>query len=356
MQRKFLVPISLAASFILSAGAEETQTVAEGGDTAADVPLTVALNTPERKSRILVEELLQKRIGRLTGTTATDFTTIVELLKYNRLGQPDQLEKLSVASGDLDTLEAKDMAEVALLLRAARMTASIEKSSTDLAKATQDQEQIVGRLRELLDRLRKRIEAVEAAELLQKMIKDQRELNKETRDLAAENLGKEELSPEEKQEASKLSNRQEAQKDQLEQVKEALEQMKSQKPRQNQESPEQQNSEEAEQAEKALEQMEKADLDRRIDEISKELEENKLASAFENQEEVLRELEKIQQEFLNQAENPLQELADSMEKLNELAKQQAALQQETQEAQQQEQTQSERREMQQKQDEQSTDD
>ncbi|MDP7131517.1 MAG: hypothetical protein QF437_13560, partial [Planctomycetota bacterium] len=242
----------------------------------------------ERNSKILSEELQQKRIGRLTGDTSDEFGTLIELLKFNRLGNPDQLGKLDGTSTELGDLEEDEMALVVSLLRSARLKALELPPEENLAKATVKQDEIVERLKALLELLRQRAEAVEAAAIIREMIEKQKELNHETRDLAQENLGKEELPEEDQQKANKLAQKQQTQQEQLEQLGEALQKMTKQK---------QQKAEAAEQAEKALEKLEDAELDRQIEEAAEQLEKNQLASAFEQQQELLEKLEDIQKEL-----------------------------------------------------------
>ncbi|MDA0837508.1 MAG: hypothetical protein O2857_06985, partial [Planctomycetota bacterium] len=300
----------------------------------------------ERNSKILSEELQQQRIGRLTGDTSNEFGTLIELLKFNRLGDPEQIQKLDGTSTELGNLEADEMALVVSLLRAVRLKALENPPEENLAKATVKQDEIVERLKALLELLRKRAAAIEAAEIVRQMIEKQKDVNNETRELAKENLGKEELSEQDQQKANKLAQKQQTQQEQLEQLTESLEKMTQKQ---------EQKTEETKQAEQALEKVGDAELDRQIEEVAKQLEENQLASAFEKQQKLLEKLEEIQKELSNQAKNPLQDLADSLEKLNELEKKQAELQQKTEQAQDKQASKQEQRQLQQEQDQLSRD-
>jgi len=274
--------------------------------------------------RILTQEVRQQSIGRRTGRVAGEVREeIVQELQQNKLGSPEELERLGRMVDVLIVVARTHVPEAVEDLRSARAALDALLTRKRLGEATQTQQTILDLLAGLVEKLAAREQLSSLVEQAEELVTRQQELNTDTRQTALRTIGKplEDLTPEEGQELARLAQRQQELRQRLGQldgdIARAAQELTPAEPRRA----------------GALKQARTFAKDQRIqptmDETARELERNQTLSAAQKEQQTLDNLEELRDRLAEAEQNPFDELTRRQQDLENLIGEQQQLRQET---------------------------
>lgn len=287
---------------------------------------------PSVQRDIRREENKQSSIAALTKKTAEDLRRIKEEYVFNGLGHAGGVEALEEASATLERLadpassqKFKNMPWVLARLSAAREVEEALKRAEALVSASSGQQWIIEELGKLLASVKAEFGEDSAGGFLRELIDRQERLMEDTSKLAESALGKTEaeLSPEERAERDRLAEQQASLK---EDVRSAVQQMRDMARQLAESAPER--AQALEQAASRLEQSQAAEA---MQSASENIQRNQLGTAQEDQDRALDALMEAQRMASSAPEqNPISELYEQLEQVQDLIKRQEQLLDQTQ--------------------------
>lgn len=270
--------------------------------------------------RILTQEVRQQSIGRRTARVARLIREeIVRELQQNRLGSPEELDRLGRVMDVLLVVARTHVPEVVEDLRSARTAVDALLAREHLGEAAQVQQTILEMLSRLVERLSTRERLGSLVERARELAARQEQLNTDTRLTALKTLGKplQNLKPEERQALDSLAQRQQQLRTELGQLEgdiaRTAEELSPSEPHRAQ----------------ALRQARAFLQEKRVQptmaEIAQELRRNQTLSAAQKEQTTLENLKELRDRLAAAEQNPFDQLARRQQELENLIAQQQAL-------------------------------
>jgi hypothetical protein len=274
--------------------------------------------------QILTQEVREQSIGRRTGRVArTVREEIVQELQENRLGSPEDLQRLGRMIDVLIVVANTHVPEIVDDLRSARAALDALLTQKHLSDASETQQVVVDLLAALVEKLAARERLGSLVEQAEQLVAHQQELNADTRQTALKTIGKplENLKPEERQVLSTLSQRQQDLRQNYQQLEgdigRSAQELSATEPQR------------AQTLEAAREFGRSQRIEPNMNETAGELEQNQVLSAAQKEHETLASLQALRDRLAGTDQNPLDELLRRQRDLDALLAEQQALRDET---------------------------
>ena len=271
---------------------------------------------------VRVQESVQRSVASQAEQAAAKANLISDDLRFNRLGDDAQADRLDQVASDLVGLVRSPDAELKTMAYVVdRLARASRGDSAELGRAATAQAELVGRLDRLALNAQGRISAANGVDDLRAVIDAQRRMLDETGKLSDQTLGKEkpELSTTERSDLERLARQQKSLEKALQETAKALrEQAKAAE-----------NERDKKNLEAAANELDKGQAAKEIDKAADALADNRLAEAQTAQEKVLDKLEEAERKASGATRDPLSELDKKMQDLAATQREQQKLLDET---------------------------
>lgn len=284
---------------------------------AASIPAVEGLDRVVR-----TQEGVQRGVASQAEQAAAKADLIADDLRFNRLGDDAQADRLDQLASELAVLVRAPDAELKTMAYVVdRLSRAGRGDTSELGKAAAAQGELVGRLDRLALNAQGRIAAANGVDDLRAAIDAQRRLMEETGKLSDQTLGKEkpELSATERSDLERLARQQKNLEKALDEAAKALrEQAKAAE-----------NERDKKNLEAAADELDKGQAAKETDKAADALADNHLAEAQQAQEKALAKLEEAERKAAGATRDPLAELDKKMQDLAATQREQQQLLDET---------------------------